>query len=123
MSSAQLAALLVEHAAALPGAQTVAVEEGLELRLDGERFAVLCAGLVELRLRPEVASAALRTPDASPSPRGPGWVRFAPSVLDGFARDRARPGRERGWRSGAAGDGPDERGAVDAGGAGARQAP
>ena len=34
-------------------------------------------------------AAALRTPDVEASPRGPGWVRFAPAEVDGFARDRA----------------------------------
>jgi len=121
VSSSQLAALLVEHAAALQGAETVAVEEGLELRLDGERFAVLGADLVDLRLRPEVASAALRTPDASSSPRGPGWVRFEPSVLDGFARDRAIAWLESAWRF--AGGVADEGGAVDEGRPRALQAP
>ena len=42
-----------------------------------------------LRLRPAVAAAALRTPDVEASPRGRGWVRFAPPELDDFARDRA----------------------------------
>lgn len=104
MSLSQLAALLVERAAALPGAQAVAVDEGLELRLGGERFAVLGAGPVDIRQRPEVASAALRTPDASPSPRGPGWVRFGQPALDGFARDRAIAWLESAWRFAAEGE-------------------
>ena len=45
--------------------------------------------LAEFALDPPVASAAARTPDVSPSPRGPGWVRFGPGVLDDHAADRA----------------------------------
>lgn len=111
MSSSELAALLVEHAAGLEGAEVVVVDGGLELRLDGERFATISGGVVDLRLRPEVAAAALRTPDVAPSPRAPGWVRFEPPVMDGFARDRAAAWLESAWRF------------ADEGGAGARQEP
>jgi len=117
VSSSELAALVVEHAADLEGAEMIAVDGDLELRLDGERFAVLCGGLVDLRLRPEVASAALRTPDVAPSPHGAGWVRFGPPLLDGFARDRAAAWLESAWRFADEGD------AADEGGVGARQAP
>jgi len=99
VSPSELAALLVEHAAGLEGAEAVAVDGGLELRLDGERFGMVSGGVVELRLRSEVAAAALRTPDVAPSPRGPGWVRFEPPVLDGFARDRAAAWLESAWRA------------------------
>jgi hypothetical protein len=36
-----------------------------------------------------VAAAAVRTPDTTPSPRGAGWVDFAPPELDDHAVDRA----------------------------------
>jgi hypothetical protein len=54
-------------------------------------FAALSADGVtaEFALDPPVAAAAVRTPDASPSPRGPGWVRFEPARLDDHAADRA----------------------------------
>jgi hypothetical protein len=54
-------------------------------------FAALAAGgaSAEFRLDPAIAAAAVRTPDAAPSPRGQGWVRFAPAALDGHAIDRA----------------------------------
>jgi hypothetical protein len=54
-------------------------------------FATLSAdgAVAEFALDPPVAAAASRTPDASPSPRGPGWVRFRPAVLDDHAADRA----------------------------------
>lgn len=51
--------------------------------------AVVEPGALEVRLRPAVAAAALRTPDVSASRRGPGWVRFEPVALDDSARDRA----------------------------------
>lgn len=98
MSSSELATLLVAHAADLEGADVVTIAGGFELRLDGERFATLSGDAVELRLRPEVAAAALRTPDVAPSPRGPGWLRFGPPILDGFARDRAAAWLESAWR-------------------------
>lgn len=43
----------------------------------------------EFHLEPAIAAAAVRTPDTGPSPRGPAWVRFQPTALDGHAADRA----------------------------------
>lgn len=43
---------------------------------------------VELRLDRAVARAATRTPDTTPSERGPDWVRFNPAQLDDQAVDR-----------------------------------
>ena len=43
----------------------------------------------EFLLTTAVASAAARTPDTAPSPRGPAWVRFEPADLDDHAIDRA----------------------------------
>ena len=51
---------------------------------------VAASGAVgEFQLTTAVASAAVRTPDTTPSPRGPGWVRFEPADLDDHAIDRA----------------------------------
>ena len=57
----------------------------------GEPFAVLRgdSGAAEFRLDAAVAAAAARTPDTSPSPRGPGWVLFRPASLDAHGSDRA----------------------------------
>ena len=96
--STLLAALLVERTADLEGAEVVAVDGGLELRLDAEPFGMVSGGVVELRLRREVAAAALRTPDTAASTRRPGWVRFEPPVLDELARDRAAAWLESAWR-------------------------
>jgi hypothetical protein len=51
-------------------------------------FAALTNDAIELRLDPPIATAAVRTPDTGPSPRGPEWVRFAPVDLDDHAVDR-----------------------------------
>ena len=55
----------------------------------GRPFATLVGEWAEFRLDPMVARAALRTPDAATSSRGPDWVAFAPTVLDDPAIDRA----------------------------------
>ena len=55
----------------------------------GRTFAILAGEWAEFHLSPAVARAALRTPDAAVSPRGPDWVSFAPAVLDDQAVDRA----------------------------------
>ena len=52
-------------------------------------FAVLGPDLLEVALDPPVASAALRTADTRPSPRGAGWIAFTPRSVDRFALDRA----------------------------------
>ena len=52
-------------------------------------FAVLGPDFLEVALDPPVAAAALRTPDTRPSPRGTGWIAFAPGRPDRFALDRA----------------------------------
>jgi hypothetical protein len=98
MTAIALRALLLEHAAGLEGVEVVPVDDDLELRLDGDPFAAISGGVTELCLRPVVAGAALRTPDTAPSPRGTGWVRFEPPVLDEFARDRAVAWLESAWR-------------------------
>jgi hypothetical protein len=98
VSPPELEALALDEAGLLEGAEAAPIDGGLELRLDGEPFAAVRGGAVDLRLRPEVAAAALRTPDVVQSPRGPGWVRFEPPVLDGFARDRVAAWLESAWR-------------------------
>lgn len=65
----------------------------------GDRaFATLTGGVLEVRLDGPIAAAARRTPDASASPRGPEWVRFAPPEPDGMALDRAEAWFEAAWR-------------------------
>jgi hypothetical protein len=57
----------------------------------GRPFASIDPGgaVAEFALDPAVAAAAARTPDVRVSPRGDGWVSFAPEGLDDHAADRA----------------------------------
>jgi hypothetical protein len=59
------------------------------LSVHGRMFGVLGSDLLEVGLDPAIASAALRTPDTRPSPRGVGWIAFTPATTDRFALDRA----------------------------------
>jgi hypothetical protein len=57
----------------------------------GRPFAVVSSdgSIAEFGLDPAVGDAATRTPDVTQSGRGPGWVAFAPAVLDDHGADRA----------------------------------
>lgn len=57
----------------------------------GRVFALLHGdgGAADFALDAAVAAAAARTPDVTPSSRGPGWVTFRPASLDDHAADRA----------------------------------
>ena len=119
MTDPTLAALIAEEAARLEGTAAVGTEMGTDYYLDDFLFASIADGGAEFRLRDEVGAAALRTPDAKSSPRGAGWVRFAPKRLDGHARDRALAWLESAWRradaelAGIAGSDGDETGVDD----------
>jgi hypothetical protein len=58
----------------------------------GRPFTVLAGdgASAAFALDPAVAAAACRTPDVTPSGRGPGWVSFRPAALDDHGMDRAR---------------------------------
>lgn len=91
MTDATALRVRVEALAAAAGGTGVAAFEepgGTTWSVAGRPFAVLAADAVELRLDPAIARAATRTPDTSPSERGPEWVRFAPRELDDHAIDR-----------------------------------
>lgn len=84
--------LLEEEAGDLPGAVATVAADGSETWSRGGRvFAVVSAdgSVAEFALDPVVADAATRTPDVTLSARGPGWVAFAPEVLDEHGADRA----------------------------------
>ena len=98
MTAPTLAALLAGGAERLEGAAGVPTAQGTDLYLDDVLFASIVADVAEFRLRDEVSAAALRTPNVSASPRGSGWVRFAPRQLDGHARDRALAWLDSAWR-------------------------
>lgn len=90
-----LAELVARVAADLDGADLHGAGGDAEatLAMDGRVFAVLPgasdAQVVDVALDGPVTRAALATPDTSASPRGAGWVRFAPRVMDRYAADRA----------------------------------
>lgn len=62
--------------------------DGTTYRLAGRPFAWAGGLAFEAQLGPDIASAALRTPDVLPSSRGPGWIRLVPLVIDDHAADR-----------------------------------
>ena len=84
-----------DEAAAAGGHGSIGIESG-DSGLSwywGERqilIAYVNEGSVELRLRPDVAAAAAKTPNAQKSHRGPSWVSFSPTELDRFAMDRLK---------------------------------
>jgi len=63
--------------------------ESVDFEVAGVLVASIGPAGAEFRLGPEIAEAALGTPDTQPSARGPGWVVFRPRVTDRFAKDRA----------------------------------
>lgn len=61
---------------------------GTTYLLAGRPFAWAADRVFEVQLGPEISAAALRTPDVSASPRGAGWIRLEPPVIDDHAADR-----------------------------------
>jgi len=88
-SDLTLAEVLAAAAEGLAGVVAAAGDGGTTWSIDGRPFAAVASDRAEFHLDPLVARAALRTPDAGPSPRGADWVAFAPTVLDDPAVDRA----------------------------------
>ena len=89
VSDLTLAEVLAAAGEDLPGVTSAAAGQETTWSAAGHVFAALTGDWAEFRLDPAVARAALRTPDAADSPRGPGWVSFAPAALDDQAIDRA----------------------------------
>ena len=84
--------LLEETALGLDDASVTTDDVGaLTWSRRGRPFAALSAegSVASFGLDPAVAAAAIRTPDTTDSPRGAGWVDFAPDELDDHAADRA----------------------------------
>jgi hypothetical protein len=84
-----LADLLAAAAAAVPGSERTEADGVTTWSLDGRPFAALAGDTAEFRLDAVVGAAARRTPDTTPSPRGPEWVAFSPPEIDQHAEDRA----------------------------------
>ncbi len=88
----KVAELLEAEADELAGVDEAVTTDGTRMwSRTGRPFATVSADgtVAEFALDPAVAAAAIRTPDTSPSTRGAGWVRFAPTDLDDHAADRA----------------------------------
>ena len=87
-----LAELLAEASSDLGGCSVDRAPDGGTTWLrKGRPFAAASADghTAEFALDLAVAAAAARTPDVTPSARGPGWVGFTPVDLDDHAIDRA----------------------------------
>jgi hypothetical protein len=61
-------------------------------------FARVSADAIELRLPPDIAEAALRTPDTGAVAGASGWVRFAPRGRERHVTDRATAWFQTAWR-------------------------
>jgi hypothetical protein len=90
--------ILTSAGEGLPGIRADGEEARWTWAGGGAVFAALDGGRAEFRLDPLVARAALRTPDTSPSTRGPDWIAFTPSLLDDAAVDRAEAWFLSGYR-------------------------
>jgi len=82
----------------LPKARSLSVEGVVTWSVGDRAFAALGPSGIEIRLDAPIAAAAMRTPDAGPSTRGPEWVRFNPREMDGHAEDRVRAWLELAYR-------------------------
>ena len=84
--------LLEDEANELPAAMPAVTADGsMTWSRAGRVFAAVSAdgSAAEFALDPAVADAATRTPGVTLSGRGPGWVAFAPELLDDHGADRA----------------------------------
>ena len=61
-------------------------------------FARVSADALEVRLPPDIADAALRTPDTLALPEGVGWLRFTPVGRERHVVDRATAWFQMAWR-------------------------
>jgi hypothetical protein len=84
---------LLEAAALGQGDTQVSSDDfgGVTWSRRGRAFAAVSGdgSVASFALDAAVAAAAIRTPDTTVSPRGAGWVDFAPPDLDDHAVDRA----------------------------------
>lgn len=88
----------IESLARDAGARDAQTGDEREYANGDQVLAVVSRGAVDLRLGPEIAEAARRTPDTDGSARGPDWVRFAPKQWDDHASDRLEAWFRVAWR-------------------------
>jgi hypothetical protein len=93
-----LAVLLEELAASEAGITAAPVDGTTTWSRASRAFAAASGRGFEACLGREIAAAAMRTPDAGPSARGPEWVRFNPRELDVHAVDRVTAWFELAYR-------------------------
>ncbi len=93
-----LAELFDEACSTLGAVDRREASGAIEFLVGGRPFAAVAGHTAEFRLESVVGRAALGTPDATPSPRGPDWVAFRPTGLDRFASDRATAWFLSAWR-------------------------
>jgi hypothetical protein len=84
----ELATRIEATAAAIDDIERRVVQDGTRYLLDGVEFAAVSGAMAAFRLRPDIAEAALKTPDVRRA-AAPGWVELRPVRLDQFALDRA----------------------------------
>lgn len=96
---ATIAALITRLTADLGEVSAAASATGAEFRRGSQLFAVLHGGQVSLRLRLDIAAAALGTPATVASPRGADWIEFAPDPSNQQDVDRLQAWLTIGWRS------------------------
>ena len=96
---AAIAALITRLTAELGEVTSAPTAAGTEFRRGGQVFAVLHDAQISLRLRPDIAVAALGTPATAPSPRGADWIEFTPAVSNQQDVDRLRAWLTIGWRA------------------------
>jgi hypothetical protein len=70
-----------------------------EYRRAQQLFAVVEGRRVTLKLRPDIAEAAIRTPATAPSARGAEWIEFEPNPANPQDVDRLRSWLTIGWRT------------------------
>jgi len=82
----------------LDGVRRREIGQAVEYDLAGLVFAVREAGRLSFRLRPDIATVALGTPDTASSVRGPEWVVLTVPTADSFTLDRATAWFATAWR-------------------------
>lgn len=96
--SDRVSQLVDRLAAETGGAKTAQTSTGTEYLRDGRVYAAVDRAGIELRLRPDIAEAARRTPSVGPSARGGEWIAFAPPEWDQHAIDRLEAWFRVAWR-------------------------